>query len=86
MTHDEINERLELSKKRLKAYQEQELKMLTDGVQAYGVGSRNVTRYNMDLNQIRQAIKELQNEVDELTSLANGGNIRKAVGVVIRDW
>ena len=72
------------AKSRLELYINQEKKMLTDGVQSYGIGSRNLTRYNTDLAQIREAIKELKKEVEELEGLITGNKSRKCVGVIPR--
>lgn len=87
---DEKKERLkqELTEKRERRqlYVERERVMLTGGVQSYGIGSRNLARYNTDLAQIRAAIKELTDEIDELEALLEGQSIRKRVGLVFRDW
>lgn len=87
---DEKKERLkqELTEKleRRQLYLERERVMLTGGVQSYGIGSRNLARYNTDLAQIRAAIKELTDEIDELEALLEGQSIRKRVGLVFRDW
>ena len=87
---DEKKERLtqELTEKRERRqlYLERERVMLTGGVQSYGIGSRNLARYNTDLAQIRAAIKELTDEIDELEALLEGQSIRKRVGLVFRDW
>lgn len=87
---DEKKERLkqELNEKRERRqlYLERERVMLTGGVQSYGIGSRNLARYNTDLAQIRAAIKELTDEIDELEALLEGQSIRKRVGLVFRDW
>ena len=60
--------------------------MLTGGVQSYGIGSRNLSRYNTDLAAVRAAIKELEEELDALLDAEDGIRPRKAVGVVPRDW
>lgn len=73
-------------KERRKLYLERERVMLTGGVQSYGIGSRNLARYNTDLAQIRAAIKELTDEIDELEALIAGESMRKRVGLVFRDW
>jgi len=86
MSKETILRQLEVKKKRLTAYLDRETEMLTGGVQSYGVGSRNLTRYNTDLSAIRAAIKELEDEIEELEGLLNGRKPRKAVGVVPRDW
>lgn len=87
---DEKKERLkqELTEKRERRqlYLQRERVMLTGGVQSYGIGSRNLARYNTDLAQIRAAIKELTDEIDELEALLEGQSIRKRVGLVFRDW
>ena len=81
-----IQHELERAKERLSAYMDRELEMLRGGVQSYGIGSRNVARYNMDLTAIRNAIKDLQNEIAQLEGELGGGSARKAVAVVPRDW
>ncbi len=53
---------------------------------SYGIGSRNLARYNTDLSQIRDAIKQLEKEIANLEGALNGQKPRKAVGVVPRDW
>ncbi len=74
--------RIETLQTRLDLYLKREAEMLSGGVQSYGVGTRNASRYNTDLAEIRRAITDLQNEIDELSA----GSRRKAVGVVPRDW
>ncbi len=75
---------LETKKKRLELYYAQEEKMLTGGVQSYGIGSRNVARYNTDLNQIKATIKELEAEIEELEGLITGNKSRKCMGIIPR--
>ena len=86
MTKKELVIKLENKKERLALYIQREAEMLGGGVQSYGIGSRNLTRYNTDLAAIRAAIKELEDDIAELEALLNGRKPRKAVGVVIRDW
>lgn len=81
-----ITEELEEKKERRKLYIEQEKKILTGGVQSYGIGSRSLTRYNTELAQIRAAIKELTSEIEELEALLDGEPRRKRVGLVFREW
>lgn len=73
-------------KERRLYYLEREKTMLTGGVQSYGIGSRNLARYNTDLAQIRAAIKELDDEIKELEGVIDGGTARKRVGLVFREW
>lgn len=67
-------------------YLEREKEMLSGGVQSYGTGSRNLTRYNTDLAQIRSEIDKLGKEIAELETELDGGAKRKRVGLVFRDW
>lgn len=77
---------LDERKARRALYIERERTMLTGGVQSYGIGSRNIARYNTDLAQIRAAIKELDDDIKEIEALLNGGSARKRVGFVFREW
>ena len=81
---DDWKSELEIKKSRLALYYKQEEKMLTDGVQSYGIGSRNLTRYNADLADIRNAIEKLENEIRELEGLISGTKSRKVVSVIPR--
>lgn len=75
---------LDRKKKRLELYYAKEEQMLSpEGVQAYGIGSKNVTRYNTDLAKIQSQIKELEREIREEES---GKKAWRAVAVVPRDW
>ncbi len=84
--NEELAATIESKKKRLELYLKREAEMLDGGVQSYGLGSRNVTRYNTDLAQIRASIKELEREIATLEGQQAGKKPRKAVGVVPRDW
>lgn len=86
MTKKEIEEKLKVKEERLECYLVREKEMLTGGVQSYGVGTRNLARYNTDLSTVRNVIKQLEDEIAELKALQNGGRVRKAVGIVPRDW
>lgn len=86
MNKADIEEKLKNKKIRLEAYLQRELTMLSpDGVQSYGIGSRNVARYNTDLAQVRSAIKELETEIQELENFLKGIKPRKAFGIIPRD-
>jgi len=86
MQTTQIKEKLESAKKRLDLYYKREAEMLDGGVQSYGIGSRNLARYNTDLGTIRAAIKQLEDEIAALEGALNGQRPRKAIGVVPRDW
>ncbi len=85
-TKETITADLTSARSRLTLYLNREAEMLSGGVQSYGIGSRNLTRYNTDLAAIREAIKQLKQEIAELESELAGGKPRRAVGVVPRDW
>ena len=86
MSREEIEQAIKDKKDRLAAYLAREKEMLTNGVQSYGVGTRNLTRYNTDLSTVRKAIKELEDEIKNLEGQLTGKHPRRAVGVVPRDW
>lgn len=86
MKRTDIETKIKDKRERLEAYRNRELEILKGGVQSYGIGSRNVARYNVDLASIRTAIEKLENEIAELEAMLCGGKPRKAVGVVPRDW
>lgn len=81
-----ITAELEEKKERRRLYLDRERVMLTNGVQSYGIGSRNLARYNTDLAQIRAAIDKLKDEIDELEAILANEPVRKRVGLVFRDW
>ena len=83
---ESIKQKIEVKKARLSAYLDRETEMLTGGVQSYGIGSRNLTRYQTDLSNIRAAIKELEKEIELLEAQLAGRPSRRALGVVPRDW
>jgi len=85
-TKETITADLTSARSRLTLYLNREAEMLSGGVQSYGIGSRNLTRYNTDLSTIREAIKQLKQEIAELEAELAGGKPRRAVGVVPRDW
>ncbi|MDO5574426.1 MAG: hypothetical protein Q4G60_10680 [bacterium] len=77
---------LEQKKRRLALYYEKEEQMLSkDGIASYGIGSRNISRYQLALSDIRQQIKELEDDIKEISGAATGSKRRKAVAVVPRD-
>ena len=69
---------------RLKLYKDMEVKMLTGSPQAYSVGSRSKTNYSMSPDQLRAAIKELEQEIEELEGLLSGNKSRKSMAIIPR--
>ena len=86
MSRETIQKQIDEKKQRLAAYLDREMEMLKGGVQSYGIGSRNLTRYQTDLSNVRAAIKELEAEISLLEGKLAGKSVRKAVGVIPRDW
>lgn len=86
MDKAQITKKIEVKKRRLGLYYKREAEMLDRGVQSYGMGTRNLARYNTDLNAIQEEIRTLENEIENLEGMLDGKSRRKAVGVVIRDW
>lgn len=86
MSREAIEKQISSKEERLAFYLAREKEMLTGGVQSYGIGSRNLARYQTDLTNIRAAIKELENEIAILRGKLSGRSVRKAVGVIPRDW
>ncbi len=75
---------LERKQARLDLYYKQEEKIMTGGVQSYGVGSRSLTRYNTDLAQVRDTISKLEAEIEELEGLIAGNKPRKCRAIIPR--
>ena len=84
MVNKKRQDTIENKKARLEMYYTREIYMLSpDGVRGYGMGSRNLHRYETALRDIQAMIKKLEDEIAELES---DGTPRRAVAVVPRDW
>ncbi len=87
MNRIDFEEKLRVKKERLDIYYQREKEMLSqDGVKSYGIGSRNITRYDTALKEIQTEIKKLENEIDILNGQLSGRSPRKSVGIIPRDW
>ena len=53
-------------------------------VKSYMIDDRQLT--NIDIDDIAAEIRKLEEEIDELEELLNGGGRRKAVGVIPMQW
>lgn len=80
----EIGEMLDFRREALKAAREAYTALLSGQVQSYAIGSRNLTR--LDLEKLKKEINELEKEISELTAQMGGLKRRRALGVVPRDW
>ncbi len=73
--------RLEMAKERLNLYYEAEKAILSG--QAYSIGSRSLTRAN--LQSVQTQIRQLEVEVEELKIKETTGSVRKVYRVTPRD-
>lgn len=86
-TREVIQAELEQTRKRLDRYLAREDDMLDkNGVQSYGIGSRNLQHYNTALKDVQDMIEKLRARIRELEAELAGSSSRRAVGVVPRDW
>lgn len=81
---DELEKRLEFHRAAVGGLRTAYLALVSGGVQSYSIGSRSLTKF--DLETIRDELKYHEKEIAALESILSGGSRRKAVGVVIRDW
>lgn len=80
----ELRARLEFKLEALKKARQAYIDLLDGNAQSYTIGSRSLTR--LDLDKLKAHIKALENEVDELEAEIAGGKARKSVGVIPMDW
>ena len=81
----DIRIRAEFHRKAADELRKAYLALIEGGVQSYTIGSRSLTKF--DLETILGEIAIHDKKVDELeAALKSGGKRRKAVGVVPRDW
>lgn len=83
-TQKDLQERLDFRKAALRAARTAYTALLSGQVQSYAIGSRNLTR--LDLEKLKNEIDTLEKEIDELTAKLSGKSRRRAVGVVPCDW
>ena len=80
----EIRLDLDFHKVAKQKLQEAYLAIADGGVQSYSIGSRSLTKH--DLEKIRLEIAEHDKAISELSAVLNGRGRRRAVGIVPRDW
>ena len=82
-----IQAELTQTRERLALYLKREADMLDkNGVQSYGIGSRNLQHYSTALKDIKDMIEKLRARIRELEAELAGGSARRALGVVPHDW
>ena len=84
MDKTEIRARLEFRKKALSRLRKAYIALLDGGVKSYTIDDRQLTRF--DLPELKNAIEQMEDEVDELEAQLKGRRPRKAFGIVPRDW
>ena len=80
----ELRARLEFRQKALSKLRKAYLALLDGGVKSYTIDDRQLTRF--DLPDLKNAIEQMDDEVDELEAQLKGRRPRKAFGIVPRDW
>ncbi len=84
MRKETIEKRIAFKQEQLDAAYTAYTELLKANVQRYVLGSRELTK--LDLQKLSEEITKLENEIEELENLADGGARRKAVAVIPRDW
>ena len=84
MTRAELQIDIDFHRSAKEKLQAAYLAIADGGVQSYSIGSRSLTKH--DLEKIRLEIAEHDKAIGELSAMLNGGWRRKAVGIVPRDW
>lgn len=79
-----LRARLEFRQKALSKLRKAYLALLDGGVKSYTIDDRQLTRF--DLPELKNAIEQMEDEVDELEAQLKGRRPRKAFGIVPRDW
>ena len=80
----ELRARLDFWQKALEKLRTAYLKLLDGGVKSYRIDDRELTRF--DLPKLQEEIEAVEKKVDELTAMLEGQKLRRAVGVIPRDW
>lgn len=80
----EIRARLEFRKTALTKLREAYIALLDGGVKSYSLENRSLTRF--DLPDLKKAIEDMENEIDELEALLEGRKRRRAFAVTPNDW
>lgn len=80
---DRIKHRLDVRVCAMEKLEEAYIALLSGQVQSYSIGSRSLTKF--DLKTLREEIRKLEEEIDQLEGMLEGGSRRKAVRVIPRD-
>ena len=80
----ELQARLTFWKSALAKLQVAYLALIDGGVKSYTIDDRQLTRF--DIPDLLKQITAAEKKIAELEALLNGRGVRKAVGVIPRDW
>lgn len=86
MRRKRIEDRLRRNRERRDLYLKREAEILEGQAISYTIGSRSLTRSSTSLDDLRDAIKRLDDEIAEDEALLCGCRSRYAGAVVPRDW
>ena len=84
MTVTEIKARIAFRSKALEKLYEAYLALVEGGVKSYTIDDRTLTR--LDLKALAEEIERVEQKLEDLEALLDGGKARKAVAVVPHDW
>lgn len=79
-----IRSKLAFRKKMLQKLYDAYEALVTGGVKAYMIDDRQLTR--LDIDKLANEIRRLEEEIDELEAMLDGGGRRKTVGVIPMNW
>ena len=71
---------------RRQMYLDMEHDILVGADRTNTIGTRRIERYDVNLDDLRKAIKELEDEIATIDAELNGGSKRKTFAAVPRDW
>lgn len=80
----ELQERIKFRKAALKELRAAYLALVDGRAQSYTIGSRTLTR--LDLTDLGDEIRELEDELDELEASADGNGGRRVIPVIPMNW
>lgn len=83
-TKVEIEKRLAWRKETLDELQAAYLALVKGGVKSYRIHNRELTRF--DLPNLMDEIRKMEEEIDGLEAQLDGSRVRKAYGILPRDW
>lgn len=83
-SREDIRIRLEFHRAAVEKLRAAYIALVDGGVTSYTVGSRSLTK--LDIDKIAAEIRNHEKAIDSLEAQLLGGRQRKAVGVVPRDW